>query len=69
MPLRLQYLLQNIIMAGCMRGIGSGFITWEEAMGNQWVYEYQGSSLRTSGCTSTRAQSENQWVYDNQGSV
>ncbi|KAI4791802.1 hypothetical protein KUCAC02_033787 [Chaenocephalus aceratus] len=49
MPLRLQYLLQNIIMAGCMRGIGSGFITWEEAMGNQWVYEYQDSSLRTSG--------------------
>lgn len=46
-PLRAQYLLENIIMAGCILGTGSGqsFITWDEAMGNQWVYEYQGSSL------------------------
>ena len=38
-PLRAQYLLENIIMAGCILGTGSGpgFITWDEAMGNQWV--------------------------------
>lgn len=38
-PLRDQYLLENIIMAGCILGTGSrlGFGTWDEAMGNQWV--------------------------------
>lgn len=38
-PLLDQYLLENIIMAGCILGTGSrlGFSTWEEAMGNQWV--------------------------------
>lgn len=38
-PLLDQYLLENIIMAGCILGTGSrlGFSTWDEAMGNQWV--------------------------------
>lgn len=38
-PLLDQYLLENIIMAGCILGTGSrlGFSTWVEAMGNQWV--------------------------------
>lgn len=37
-PLRDQYLLENIIMAGCIRGRGRGggsFRTWDDAMGNQ----------------------------------
>ena len=46
-PLRDQYLLENSIMAGCILGTGSrtSLFTWDEAMGYQWVYEYQGSSL------------------------
>ncbi|KAF0040723.1 hypothetical protein F2P81_006621 [Scophthalmus maximus] len=47
-PLLVQYLLENIIMAGCILGTGS-FITWDDAMGNQWVYEYQGSRLILAG--------------------
>lgn len=35
-PLLDQYLLENIIMAGCILGTGS-FSRWGEAMGNQWV--------------------------------
>lgn len=54
-PLLAQYLLENIIMAGCILGTGSGpgFSTWDEAMGNQWVYEYQGSSLLFCCCALT----------------
>lgn len=59
-PLRAQYLLENIIIAGCILGgcsrPGPGFITWDEAMGNQWVYEYQGSSLPL--CCSTQTLGE-----------
>lgn len=36
-PRRDQYLLENIIMAGCILGMGSpsSFITWPDAIGNQ----------------------------------
>ena len=54
-PLRDQYLLENIIMAGCILGTGTGpsFFTWAEAIGNQWVYEYHGSSLLSAGAAHT----------------